>query len=126
MPEFVDPFKGRLPDRMLSLGELIRAIRLDLAAEEEAIHIYTAHAEATDNALAKRVLLDIADEERVHAGEFSCLLSILTEGEEDRLLAEGAQEVNEMAAEAGAAYGQAGMPQTEASADGMTVGPLRD
>jgi rubrerythrin len=126
MPEFVDPFKGRLPDRMLSLGELIRAIRLDLAAEEEAIHIYTAHAEATDNALAKRVLLDIADEERVHAGEFSRLLSILTEGEEDRLLAEGAQEVNEMAAEAGAADRQAGMPQAEASADGMTVGPLRD
>ncbi len=72
------------PTESLSLGELIRAIRLDLAAEEEAVHIYTAHAEATDNALAKRVLLDIADEERVHAGEFSRLLSILTEGEEDR------------------------------------------
>jgi rubrerythrin len=126
MPEFVDPFKGRIPDRMLSLGELIRAIRLDLAAEEEAVHVYTAHAEATDNALAKRVLVDIADEERVHAGEFSRLLSILTEGEEDRLLAQGAQEVNEMAGEAGAADRQAGTPQAEASADGMTVGPLRD
>jgi uncharacterized protein len=119
MPDFVDPFRGKIPDRSLSLGELIRAIRLDLAAEEEAIHIYTAHAEATDNPLAKRVLLDVADEERVHAGEFSRLLSILTEGEEDNLLAEGAQEVNEMA-------GEAGMPQAEASGDGMTVGPLRE
>jgi len=119
MPDFVDPFRGKIPDRTLSLAELIRAIRLDLAAEEEATHIYTAHADATDNALAKRVLLDIADEERVHAGEFSRLLSILTEGEEDKFLAEGAQEVNEMA-------GEMGMPQADASGDGMTVGPLRE
>lgn len=119
MPEFVDPFRGKLPDRTLSLGELIRAIRLDLAAEEEAIHIYTAHAEATDNPLAKRVLLDVADEERVHAGEFSRLLSILTEGEEDKFLSEGMQEVNDMA-------GEMGMPQADASGDGMTVGSLRE
>jgi len=97
MAEFVDPFRGKVPDRMLKLGELIRAIRLDIAAEEEATHIYTAQAEATDNALAKRVLLDIADEERVHVGEFSRLLSILTKGEEDKFLAEGAQEVDDMA-----------------------------
>lgn len=119
MPDFVDPFRGKIPDRTLSLSELIRAIRLDLAAEEEAIHIYTAHADATDNALAKRVLLDVADEERVHAGEFSRLLSILTGGEEDKFLAEGKQEVNEMAAEAG-------MPQTEATDSGMTIGSLKE
>jgi len=119
MPDFVDPFRGKIPDRPLSLTELIRAIRLDLAAEEEAVHIYTAHADATDNPLAKRVLLDIADEERVHAGEFSRLLSILTEGEEDKFLAEGMQEVNEMA-------GEMGMPQAETSGDGMTVGSLRE
>jgi len=98
MPEFVDPFRGKVPDRKLSLEELVRAIRLDIAAEEEATHQYSAQAEATDNALAKRVLLDIADEERVHVGEFSRLLSILTKGREDELLAQGAQEVNEMAA----------------------------
>jgi uncharacterized protein len=98
MAEFLDPFRGNLPDRVLNKGELIRAIRQDIAAEEEATHLYTAQADATDNKLAKRVLLDIADEERVHIGEFSRLLSILTEGEEDKFLAEGAQEVNEMAA----------------------------
>ena len=106
MAEFLNPFQGKLPDRMLTLGELIRAIRQNIAAEEEATHLYTAHAEATDNELAKRVLLDIADEERVHVGEFSRLLSILTEGEEDKFLAEGAQEVNEMAAELGMPPGQ--------------------
>jgi rubrerythrin len=119
MAEFLNPFQGNLPDRVLSLGELIRAIRQDIAAEEEATHLYTAQAEATDNALAKRVLLDIADEERVHVGEFSRLLSILTEGEEDKFLAEGAEEVNEMAAESG-------VPGFEAAGNDMTIGSLRD
>ncbi|MGB6838117.1 MAG: ferritin family protein [Dehalococcoidia bacterium] len=98
MPEFLNPFSGKVPDRKLTLEELTRAIRLDLAAEHEAVHLYMAHAEATDHPLAKKVLIDIANEERVHAGEFARLLSILTE-DEDKFLAEGAQEVDEMAAE---------------------------
>lgn len=102
MPEFVNPFSGMVPDRKLTLEELTRAIRLNLAAEHEAVHAYTAHAEATDHPLAKKVLIDIANEERVHAGEFARLLSILT-GDEDKFLAEGAEEVDEMAGELGAA-----------------------
>jgi len=98
MPEFLNPFSGKVPDRKLTTDELVRAIRLDLAAEHEAVHLYLAHAEATDNPLAKKVLIDIANEERVHAGEFGQLLSILT-GDEDALLAQGAQEVDEMALE---------------------------
>jgi uncharacterized protein len=97
MPEFLNPFSGKVPDRNLTMDELIRAIRLDLAAEHEAVHLYTAHAEATDHPLAKKVLMDIANEERVHAGEFNRLISILT-GDEDKLLAKGAKEVDEMAA----------------------------
>jgi hypothetical protein len=38
MPEFADPFSGEAPDRKLTLGELIGAIRLDLAAKHEAVH----------------------------------------------------------------------------------------
>jgi len=106
MPEFLNPFSGKLPDRKLTLEELIRAIRLDLSAEEEAVHLYMAHADATDHPLAKKVLVDIANEERVHAGEFAHLLQILT-GDEDKWLAEGAQEVDEMAAEIGAPKGEA-------------------
>lgn len=98
MPEFVNPFSGKAPDRKLTTGELVRAIRLNLAAEHEAVHLYMAHADATDHPLAKKVLIDIANEERVHAGEFSRLLEILT-GDEDKWLAEGAEEVDEMAAE---------------------------
>jgi rubrerythrin len=98
MPEFLNPFSGKVPDRKLTRDELIRAIRLDLAAEHEAVHLYMAHAQAADDPLAKNVLVDIADEERVHAGEFARLLAILT-GDEDALLAQGAQEVDEMALE---------------------------
>ena len=97
MPEFVNPFSGVVPGRKLSDGELARAIRLDIAAEHEAVHLYESHAEATDNELARKVLREIADEERVHVGEFQRLLAILLP-DEDRLLAEGVDEVNEMAA----------------------------
>lgn len=120
MPEFVNPFSGKVPDRMLTLGELVRAIRLNIAAEHEAAHLYAAHAEATDHLLAKKVLLDIADEERVHVGEFMRLLNVLTEGEEDKLLAEGFEEVDAMAAELGMAPGEA------ADQGETTVGSLRE
>ena len=78
MPEFVNPFSGVVPGRKLTMQELIRGIRLNIAAEHEAVHLYMAHAEATDHALAKKVLIDIANEERVHVGEFERLLEILT------------------------------------------------
>lgn len=96
MPEFVDPFKGVIPERKLSDRELARALRLSLSAEEEAIHLYEALADATTNPLAKEVLQDIADEEKVHKGEFQRLLEILLP-DESRFMAEGAEEVNEMA-----------------------------
>ena len=68
MPEFVNPFSGKVPERKLTKEELIRAIRLNIAAEHEAIHLYMAHAEATDHPLAKEVLSDIANEQRAHSG----------------------------------------------------------
>lgn len=97
MPEFTNPFSGMVPERKMTLDELVRAMRLNLAAEHEAVHIYLAHAEATDNALAKAVLTDIANEERVHAGEFSRLIAILT-GDEDEYLEKGTREVEALAA----------------------------
>lgn len=97
MPEFVNPFTGVVPGRKLTDSELLRALRLNVAAELEAIHLYMAHADATDNELAKKVLVDIANEERVHAGEFQRLIKILA-GDEEAFLAEGDKEVDEMAA----------------------------
>jgi len=121
MPEFVNPFTGMVPSRKLTDGELARAIRLNLAAEQEAVHAYMAHAEATDNPLAKQVLIDIANEERVHAGEFLRLLGILLPDEE-KWLADGAAEVNEMAEQVQKGQGAAG-GQTSGSAP--TVGDIK-
>ncbi len=95
MPDFMNPFSGMTPERKLTLGELTRAIRLSIAAEHEAIHLYEALADACEDPLAAKVLRDIANEEKVHAGEFQRLLNILAP-EEEEFLKEGAEEVDEM------------------------------
>ena len=95
MPEFATPFSGLAHDRKLSREELIRAIRYFIAAEYEAIQLYMQLAESINDELAIDVLKDIADEERVHAGEFLRLLKHLAPDEE-KLYAEGAEEVEEM------------------------------
>ena len=94
MPEFGNPFSGLKKDRKLTSEELIRAIRFMIAAEYEAIQLYMQLAESTDNKLAQDVLKDIADEERVHAGEFLRLLKELAPDEE-KFYKEGAKEVEE-------------------------------
>jgi rubrerythrin len=94
MPEFGNPFSVLKKDRKLTNEELIRAIRFMIAGEYEAIQLYMQLAESTDNKLAQDVLKDIADEERVHAGEFLRLLKELALDEE-KFYREGAKEVEE-------------------------------
>ena len=94
MPEFGSPFSGIAQSKKLSKEELIRAIRFMVAAEYEAIQLYMQLAESTDNQLAIDVLTDIADEERVHAGEFLRLLHELAP-DEQKFYDEGAGEVEE-------------------------------
>ncbi len=65
-----------------------------IAAEYEAVQLYMQLAESTDNELVIEVIDDIADEERVHAGEFLRLLKHL-EPDEEKFYAEGAEEVEE-------------------------------
>ncbi len=101
MAEFINPYSGRRLEREMAMEELIRAIRQNIAAEHEAVHLYMAHAEVAGHPLARQVLTDVANEERVHIGEFQRLLEILS-GDEAAWLAKGRQEVDEMAAEAGA------------------------
>ena len=94
MPVFGSPFSGLANDRKLGDEELIRAIRFMVAAEYEAVQLYMQLSESTDNALAVKVLKDIANEERVHAGEFLRLLRELAPDEE-WFYAEGAKEVED-------------------------------
>ena len=94
MPDFGNPFSGLAHGRKLTQAELIRAIRFMISAEYEAIQLYMQLAESTDNKLAIDVLTDIADEERVHAGEFLRLLHELAPDEE-KFYTEGYEEVEE-------------------------------
>ena len=95
MPEFGTPFSGLANDRELTDSELVRAIRFLVAAEYEAVQLYMQLAESTNDKLAQEVLKDIADEERVHAGEFIRLLKQLAPDEE-KFYDEGAEEVQEI------------------------------
>ncbi len=65
-----------------------------VSAEYEAIQLYMQLAESTDNKPAIEVLKDIADGERIHAGEFLRLLKELAPDEE-KFYVEGAGEVEE-------------------------------
>ena len=94
MPEFGNPFAGMTAGRKLTHEELVRAIRFMVSAEYEAIQLYQQLAESIDNKLAIEVLLDIADEEKVHAGEFLRLLHELDK-DEAGFYKEGAEEVEE-------------------------------
>jgi rubrerythrin len=130
MPEFANPFSGKVPDRKLTKEELVRAIRLNIAAEHEAVHLYMAHAEATDDPLAKKVLIDVANEEREHVGEFQRLLQILT-GDEDEWVSSGAEEVDEMAQElAAGTEGTSGpaeqAPAGESEPGSFTIGDMKE
>jgi len=94
MPEFGSPFSGLAKDRKLTEAELIRAIRFMVAAEYEAVQMYMQLAESIDDEVAIEVLKDIADEERVHAGEFLRLLHHLAP-DEQKFYDEGYEEVEE-------------------------------
>jgi len=97
MPEFSNPFTILKNDRKLTHEELVRAIRFMIAAEYEAIQLYQQTAESTDNKLAQEVLIDIANEEKEHAGEFLRLLREL-DPDEENFYKEGYEEVEEMMA----------------------------
>ena len=92
MPVFGSPFSGLVNNRKLTNEELIRAIRFAVASECEATQVYMQIAESTDNKLAEKVLKDVADEERVHIGEFLRLLREIAPDEE-KFYAKGTKEV---------------------------------
>ncbi len=74
--DFSNPF-GTMVPRKMTAAELARAIMQDLAAELDAVAVYQAHIDATDDERAKKVLAHTRDDEKEHVGEFLALLEIL-------------------------------------------------
>ncbi len=69
-------------------------LRLGMIAELDAVSLYEQMAAMTENENIKKILLDIAKEEKTHVGEFQTLLLEL-DTEQERELEEGKKEVNE-------------------------------
>jgi len=95
MPGFSSPFAGNASDRKLTREEVIRSVRYMIAAEYEATQLYMQLAESTDDERVQKVMREVADEERVHAGEFLRLLYELAPDEKD-FYARGGKEVEEI------------------------------
>jgi hypothetical protein len=70
-------------------------LRVGLIAELDAINLYQQLADMTENANIKKILLDIAKEEKTHVGEFQALL-LKQDKEQRKELEEGEKEVDEL------------------------------
>ena len=95
MPHFENSCNVKHCTSKLTQEELIRGIRFNIAAEYEAIQLYEQIKESTDNKIVQKVLTDIVNEEREHAGELLKLLTILSPDEE-KFYKNGSKEVEEM------------------------------
>jgi rubrerythrin len=70
-------------------------LRAGIIAELDAINLYEQMAAMTNDSNIKRILLDIAKEEKTHVGEFQTLL-LKNDKEQEKELKEGRKEVNEL------------------------------
>ncbi len=92
MPNFSDVFVGNDLERKLTKDEMIRSLRFSISAEIEAIMFYDQLSNAGTNPLFKKVMTDVAKEEKVHLGEFLRVLFELDPNEE-KVYEEGFREV---------------------------------
>ena len=73
-------------------------LRISISAELSAINLYQKLAELTSNIQLRKVLLDIAKEEKVHVAEFETILSMLDKEEVESKI-EGEEEINNLLSE---------------------------
>jgi len=77
-------------------GDLDREIlRSAIIAELDAINLYEQMADMTQNKNIRKLLLDVAREEKIHVGEFQVLL-LVEDKEQVEELEEGKKEVREL------------------------------
>jgi rubrerythrin len=124
--DFTNPFVGMKPPTLTD-AELAQAIRLDMAAELDAINLYQAHIAATTNPVAKQVITHIMEEEKEHLIEFQQLL-LLLDPKQAEIAGNAAQEF----AEAGGPTANLPTPAAPTVPDvalpgggGLTVGSLK-
>jgi rubrerythrin len=69
-------------------------LRVGMIAELDAVSLYEQMAAMTENGNIKKILLDIAKEEKTHVGEFQTLL-LMEDKQQERELEAGKKEVLE-------------------------------
>ena len=89
MPQ-TDPFTYNVP-RKLTDAELARVLRLDAAAELDAMSLYEAHVDATDNDDARKLLRFIAKDEKEHYALFQELIRRLDPPQAEEMEGAGAK-----------------------------------
>ncbi|MGC8601262.1 MAG: ferritin family protein [Thermoprotei archaeon] len=80
--------------KKMSKEEVALALRDDLQAELDAANLYLEQAALVDEEEVKKTLLEIAEEEKVHFGEFLTLLKRYDQ-ELDSAISKGEKEVSE-------------------------------
>ncbi|MDP3296680.1 MAG: ferritin family protein [Thermodesulfovibrionia bacterium] len=70
-------------------------LRAGIIAELDAINLYEQMAALTTNENIRKILLDVAKEEKTHVGEFQALL-LRADKEQEKELEEGKKEVKEI------------------------------
>jgi len=86
------PIKIEKVEKKLLDREILRVV---IIAELDAINLYEQLAAATENENIRKVLLDIAKEEKTHVGEFQALL-LKEDTEQIEELEKGKKEVEEI------------------------------
>jgi rubrerythrin len=89
---------SQIPIRVEKVGKKnldCEILRAAMIAELDAISLYEQLAAATQSANIKKILLDVAREEKTHVGEFQTLL-LKEDKEQVRELEEGKEEVEEI------------------------------
>jgi len=86
---------SKIPLKLKNKEDIDKEIlRAGLIAELDAVNLYEQMAAMTENENIKKILLDIAREEKTHVGEFEALLLKLDE-EQAKELEKGKEEVRE-------------------------------
>jgi len=70
-------------------------LRAAIIAELDAINLYEQMSGTTQNDNIKKLLLDVAREEKTHVGEFQALL-LIEDQEQEKELKEGKREIEEL------------------------------
>ena len=89
---------SQIPVNLVKIGKKwadMEILRVGIIAELDAVNLYEQLAAATENEDLKKVLLEIAKEEKTHVGEFQALL-LKVDKQQLEELKKGAKEVEEL------------------------------